>query len=124
MTTASPGALLRHLRHLALIGFIALLPVGVGGMVCQALTARPPEPPEANPQPKAVAEAKKPDAPQARLDRHGDSLPDGAVARLGTVRWRHGRLGGARDQVRRFLWLFDREWTEALLLPLKAVCRS
>ena len=32
-------------------------------------------------------------------------------------------LGGARDQVRRFLWLIDREWTEALLLPLKAGCR-
>src|SRR6516162_9827405 len=33
-------------------------------------------------------------------------------------------LGGARHQVRRFLWLFGRVWTEALLLPLKAVCRT
>ena len=32
-------------------------------------------------------------------------------------------LGGARHQVRRFLWLFGRVWTEALLLPLRAVCR-
>jgi hypothetical protein len=84
MATASPGTLL---RHLALVGFTALLTVGVGGMVCQALTARPPE---ANPQPKAAAEAKKPEAPQVRLDRHGDPLPSDAIARLGTVRWRHG----------------------------------
>jgi RNA polymerase sigma factor (sigma-70 family) len=75
---------------LALIGVAALLTVGVGSVVCQALTARAPEPPEANPQPKAVAEAKKAEAPSVRLDRHGDPLPSGAIARLGTVRWRHG----------------------------------
>jgi hypothetical protein len=31
--------------------------------------------------------------------------------------------GGARHQVRRFVWLFGRVWTDAALLPLKAVCR-
>jgi hypothetical protein len=38
--------------------------------------------------------------------------------RFGSFNWSassRGLLGGARDQVRRFLWLFDREWTEALL---------
>jgi hypothetical protein len=31
---------------------------------------------------------------------------------------------GARLQVRRFLWLFGRVWTEVVLLPLKAVCQT
>jgi RNA polymerase sigma factor (sigma-70 family) len=75
---------------LALISVVALLAVGAGGVVCQALTSKPAEPPDAIPQAKAAAEAKKPKAPQVRLDRHGDPLPPGAIARLGTVRWRHG----------------------------------
>jgi RNA polymerase sigma factor (sigma-70 family) len=36
-------------------------------------------------QPKVVAEK------QAHNDRYGDALPPGAVARIGTVRWWHGR---------------------------------
>jgi WD40 repeat protein len=35
-----------------------------------------------------IREADKP--PDAAVDRHGDPLPASAVARLGTVRWRHG----------------------------------
>ncbi|HTU89884.1 MAG TPA: sigma-70 family RNA polymerase sigma factor [Gemmataceae bacterium] len=42
-------------------------------------------PPAAKAVPKPAAER-----PQVRLDRFGDPLPEGAVARLGTVRLRHG----------------------------------
>jgi WD40 repeat protein len=33
--------------------------------------------------------AKPADQPKAKVDRHGDPLPAGAVARLGTARWHH-----------------------------------
>jgi WD40 repeat protein len=52
-----------------LAGLVALLVIGA---ISRAWTAQPPA------------------APPARVDGHGDPLPDGAIARLGTVRWRHG----------------------------------
>jgi RNA polymerase sigma factor (sigma-70 family) len=80
---------------LALAGLVALLAVSAGGVVCQVLTVKPPQTPAAPSPLKAAVAPKKPEAPRIRTDRHGDPLPDGAIARLGTVRWRHGFMVGA-----------------------------
>jgi RNA polymerase sigma factor (sigma-70 family) len=65
---------------------LAVLGAGTGLLVQQTLPAE--EPP--------AARAKLPaEAPRARADFHGDPLPAGAMARLGTVRWRHGGLVAA-----------------------------
>jgi RNA polymerase sigma factor (sigma-70 family) len=64
-----------------------LLVVGVlgGGVVAVGPPAQPKAATRARPAPPAQPVEK----PQPRADRHGDPLPDGAVARLGTVRWRN-----------------------------------
>ncbi len=48
--------------------------------------SKPPSPPAAAPPQRAN------DKSRIRLDQAGDPLPDGAVARLGTIRFRHGGL--------------------------------
>jgi RNA polymerase sigma factor (sigma-70 family) len=67
-----------------------LMAAGTAGVIGQVLTPKAPQAPAAPPQANAAAEPKKAEAPRVRADRHGDPLPDGAFARLGTVRWRHG----------------------------------
>jgi RNA polymerase sigma factor (sigma-70 family) len=70
------------------IVLVLLLATGTGGAIFRALT--PPAATE-QPQTKATLPPSKESAP-ARLDLNGDPLPEGAVARLGTVRFRMGGL--------------------------------
>jgi WD40 repeat protein len=65
----------------ALVLALALLAGGVGALTYRGPAAGPDDEPAPPPRPAEGA---------ARVDRHGDPLPAGAVARLGTVRFRHG----------------------------------
>ncbi len=69
-----------------LLAALSLVSVGVGALTQPAI--KPPEvrPPES----KAAAMPHAGDDGQARLDDYGDPLPDGAVRRVGTLRFRQG----------------------------------
>jgi RNA polymerase sigma factor (sigma-70 family) len=58
------------------------------GLLAAGLAATVP----ADDPPAPLPSANRKDAPQPRLDQHGDSLPEGAVLRLGTTRLRHANL--------------------------------
>lgn len=70
------------------LAVVLLLATGTGGVFFQALT---PQAPKDQPQTKTSLPPNNGHAP-ARVDLHGDPLPDGAVARLGTVRFRMSGL--------------------------------
>jgi RNA polymerase sigma factor (sigma-70 family) len=84
---ALPGLMIGK-GKLALV--LLLLATSMGGVFGSVLISTSPSMPAAPPQAKAAEEPKKLEASQVRRDRHGDPLPEGAIARLGTVRWRHG----------------------------------
>ncbi|MHB1422156.1 MAG: sigma-70 family RNA polymerase sigma factor [Gemmataceae bacterium] len=65
-----------------------LLATGTGGTLFQALTPRTPT---EQPSTQASSPPNK-GSDRVRLDQYGDPLPDGAVARLGTVRFRTSGL--------------------------------
>jgi WD40 repeat protein len=92
---ASPGgaALAEAALRAALPG---KLKAGVAALLLGALVAGAgalaPRPAPAEAPPAAPARAEKQGAAAPAVDRFGDPLPDGAVARLGTVRFRHSYL--------------------------------
>ena len=78
-------SLLRLAAGLSLPLALAVV-AGVGSFVAHQAPADGPTDPQGQERPPASAAEKAP----ARADLHGDPLPVGVVARLGTVRFRHG----------------------------------
>src|SRR5262249_35420875 len=72
--------------------FLALSVVaGAGALTRGALAQKQAAPPQAaEPQPVKKAQLPSNDVKQPRTDRYGDPLPEGAIARLGTLRFRQG----------------------------------
>src|SRR5205814_9909760 len=79
---------------IAMVLFLILGLAAAGGAIAHQIAAaeKPEEPPELQ-QPLTKDdpdEPKKSETVEGRLDLHGDPLPPGAIARLGTVRFRPG----------------------------------
>jgi RNA polymerase sigma factor (sigma-70 family) len=72
------GGIVKWKAALALLTLTGALAAGAG------VLAQP------GPKPAEAPPAKQTREQPARTDRFGDPLPEGAVARLGTSRWRHG----------------------------------
>jgi RNA polymerase sigma factor (sigma-70 family) len=66
---------------------VAVTVAGAAGIAALPTSASPVEEPGSPPSPPA---AQADDKPRPRVDRFDDPLPDGAVARIGTTRFRHG----------------------------------
>jgi RNA polymerase sigma factor (sigma-70 family) len=75
---------MNKIRRIAfgLLVLLGLLGSGAAALMYQAAPAAPPAEPDKGPAPA--------EQPKPRADANGDALPPGALARLGTLRWRHG----------------------------------
>jgi RNA polymerase sigma factor (sigma-70 family) len=91
--------------HLPLVLLLAVTGAGVG-----ALAYRPSALPAALAEDKQAKAAARDVERPSRVDLYGDPLPEGALARLGTTRLRHGdmvrNLGFSRDGK----WLLSADW--------------
>jgi len=82
---------------LVFVGSLAVLAAGL--IACQTLMAEPHKrPPSDQPPEHTVEPAVKGDAPET-VDRAGDALPQNALARMGTVRYRTATGGGGDRSV-------------------------
>ena len=81
------GMALTKVTILAAIVLIGARLAAVGGMAYQAGNVQKVE--LAKPSPLPLAIAKQPKTIENRVDRFGDALPAGVLARVGTVRFRH-----------------------------------
>jgi hypothetical protein len=73
------AALHRRALLLSLVLALGLLGAGVAAITQQG---------QAQDQLSKLKQEQPAQKPRSRTDRHGDPLPDGALARLGTLRWR------------------------------------
>jgi RNA polymerase sigma factor (sigma-70 family) len=89
-----PAALPRMKLGLVLLLAVGTVAAGSALSVYQGPAGEPPEVRPAAPPGQAAQDARPPLASgnpqQARVDRYGDPLPPGALARIGTVRFRDG----------------------------------
>jgi RNA polymerase sigma factor (sigma-70 family) len=87
---------------------VGVLGLGTGKLTHSLLAGKPAaegKAEAAKPPAKAVEKSIPAEAPQARTDRYGDPLPEGALARLGTTRLRH--VSFHPTQVRAFAYFPD-----------------
>ena len=90
---------------------VGLVVGGAGILTHRILIAQSAEP---YPMPQSAAIASRVDPPEsdekkpARTDGYGDPLPPGALARIGTLRWRLSRLSSGRWVIH---WHGGRSWS-------------